>query len=89
MGIDVQVESLDSISEVNMVNTSSFYPTSGSMFEVLDLNAGVNTLPVCSSGLHYDAVPEALLERRASGFSLRKQPEPNVRRPAGEEDLGP
>ena len=41
-----------------------------------------------SPGLHHDAVPAALLERRAPGLPQHKQPEHDLRQPPGEEDLG-
>ena len=43
---------------------------------------------VASAGLHHDSLPASLLERRAVGVSVPKQPEQDVWLEAREEDLG-
>lgn len=44
---------------------------------------------VVPPGLHHDPVPAALLEGREAVLPQHQQPQHDVRRPAGEEDLGP
>lgn len=84
VGIDVQVESIDSISEVNMVRPrwqSQRCPPP------LISEPGRSVL-LWYPGLHHDAVPEALLAGRPPGLPLQQQQEPHLWCPPGQEDLG-
>ncbi len=89
VGIDVQVESIDSISEVNMVRASWISVVSVTNIQHLLFSVGLERQYfVLFSGLHHDFVPQALLAGRSPGLPLQQQQESYVRCTSCEKDLG-
>lgn len=82
VGIDVQVESIDSISEVNMVSSCTISAVGHTVSSV-----GFDH-QYFFPGLHHDFVPEALLAGRSTGLPLQQQQESYLWFTPCEENLG-
>lgn len=83
------MESIDSISEVNMVRAARISVGYTVGYTVSPFYVGLeHHCFVCFPGLHHDFVPEALLAGRSSGLPLQQQQESDLRCTSGEEDLG-